>query len=166
MCIRDRNIAGKGGKTSKRSRRRSARRAAAVKKNATIADKMANGDLSSEHVDALADAAAKTDDASLTDDTLIDSVASANPDLAKSIIEDYIAENSNADQQQSRHDRQRAKRRVSRFVTKDHCEAIMIAGDKPTIDRIYNYATSRANEFYQQDGGRDLAAHHLSLIHI
>jgi hypothetical protein len=143
-------------KTSKRTRRRVAKRAQAVKKNAQLASKMSSGQLSGEHVDALAKAATRTQGASLTDDALIDTVANSNPDLADSIIDDYLLKNGTSDQAQSRHDRQRAGRRVSRFRTKDDCEAIMIAGDKATIDRIWDKVTRRSQAFYQADGGRDL----------
>lgn len=145
------------GKTSTRTRKRAAKRAAAIKKNATLADKMASGDLSSEHVDVLADAATKTKGASLTDESLINSVANANPDLGKSIIDKYLLDKDGAAGEQTRHDRQRTKRRATRFRTKDDCEAIMIAGDKATIDRIWAQTTRIANRFYQQDGGRDIS---------
>lgn len=152
-------VAGKGGKTTKRSRKRAAKRAAAVKKNAEIADKMDTGELTGEHVDVLAEAAKKTDGASLTDEDLIDKVAAVNPDQAKGVIEDYLADKADATSEQKRHDRQRAARRIRRFRTKDDdCEAILIAGDKPTIDRIWNQTTRATNAMYEADGGRDRPA--------
>ena len=120
---------------------------------------MANGEMSGEQVDVLADAAAKTDGASLVDDELIDAVAAVNPDLGKGVIDDYLRDKG-ADEAQSRHDRQRAKRRVSRFTTKDDCEAILIAGDKATIDRIWNATTRKCNDFYKTDGGRKVPVEH------
>ena len=149
-------ITGNGGKTSKRTRRRTAKRAAAVKQNAGLAKKVADGDLSAEHLDVLADAANKTGGASLADKDLIAKVAAANPDLGKSIIDEYLLDKEGAAGEQRRHDRQRRARRVSRFRTKDDLEALMIAGDKATIDRIWNQTTSIANAMYEQDGGRDI----------
>jgi len=44
---------------------------------------------------------------------------------------------------------------VRRFKTKeDGCEAILIAGDKPTIDRIWQQTTRTADDMYNADGGR------------
>ena len=54
------SIAAKGGKTSRAARRRSAKRATAVKANKALADKMDEGELSGEQVELLADSADKT----------------------------------------------------------------------------------------------------------
>lgn len=148
------SIAAKGGKTSKASRRRSAKRASAVKANSAIADKMEQGDLSGEQVELLADAADKTQGASLTDDTLIDKVAAVDPDKGKSVIDDHVADTSSSGKEQSRHDKQRRQRRASRFRTKDGCEAITFAGDRETIDEIWAFVKQRSNAFFQRDGGR------------
>lgn len=154
------NIAGKGGKSSRRTRKRVAKRAAAVKKNDKLADKMDAGELSGEQVDVLADAQDRTGGASITNDELIDDVGAVNPDLGKSVIDDFLTKNGTADQAQSRHDEQRAKRRVTRFKTKEECEAILIAGDKATIDRIWNQTTRAANALFQSDGGYDVPLEH------
>jgi len=150
------SIAGKGGKASRSARRRSAKRAAAIKKNAKLADKMAQDELSGEQVDLLADAAEKTGGASLTDEALIGQVAAVDPDKGKSVINDYVAKTSSSDKEQSRHDKQRRQRRVSRFRTKDGCEAVMFAGDRETIDQIWASVSRGANALYNRDGGRDL----------
>ena len=150
------SIAGKGGKTSRAARRRSAKRASAVKTNSALADKMSDGELSGEQVDVLADAAEKTQGASLTDETLIGEVAAVDPDKAKSVIDDFVAKSSSSGKEQTRHDRQRRKRRVSRFRTKDGCDAIMFAGDRETIDGIWSKVTRQSNALCHHDGGRDL----------
>ena len=151
------SIAAKGGKTSKAARRRSAKRAGAVKVNSAIADKMEQGDLSGEQVELLADAADKTQGASLTDDTLIDKVAAVDPDKGKSVIDDHVADTSSSGKEQSRHDKQRRKRRTSRFRTKDGCEAITFTGDRETIDEIWAFVKQRSNAFFQRDGGRGVS---------
>ena len=150
------SIAGKGGKTSRAARRRSAKRASAIKTNSALADKMSDGELSGEQVDVLADAAEKTQGASLTDETLIGEVAAVDPDKAKSVIDDFVAKSSSSGKEQTRHDRQRRKRRVSRFRTKDGCDAIMFAGDRETIDDIWSKVTWQSNALCHHDGGRDL----------
>ena len=150
------SIAKKDPKRSVRAARKAAKRGAAIKKNKKLADKMASGEISGEQLDVLADAETRTDGASLTDDELIDKVADANPDLGKSIIDDYLLDRDQAGKTQSRHDRQRAKRRVARFRTKDDCEAIMMAGDKATIDKYWNQLLRDANALYEKDGGSDL----------
>ena len=152
------SIAGKGGKTSKAARRQAAKRASAIKANSALADKMDAGDLSGEQVGLLADAADKTDGASLNDDDLIDEVAAVDPDKAKSVIDDHVAKNTNAGKQDTRHARQRRRRRVARFRTNDGCDAIMFAGDRETIDKIEAQVTRLANQFYRDAGGRDLPA--------
>jgi len=154
------SIAGKSGKTSRAARRRSAKRATAVKANKDLADKMDQGELSGEQVDLLADSADKTGGASLTDKDLIDKVAAVDPDKGKSVIDDFVAKSSSSDKEQSRHDRQRRKRRASRFRTKDGCDAVMFAGDRETIDQIWGLVTGRSNSFYKHDGGRDLPFNH------
>jgi len=55
----------------------------------------------------LAEAAEKTDGASLTDEELINRVGALNPDQGKGVIEDYLAEKANASHEQTLHDRQR-----------------------------------------------------------
>ncbi|MGZ0175358.1 MAG: hypothetical protein ACKVIQ_00640 [Acidimicrobiales bacterium] len=100
---------------------------------ATTADKREQGDLSGEQVQRLADAADKTQGASLADATLIDKAASVDPDKGKSVIDDHVADTSSSGKEQSRHDMQRRKRRASRFRTKDGCEASTFAGDRGTI---------------------------------
>ena len=150
------SIAAKGGKTSRAARRRSAKRASAVKANKALADKMDEGELSGEQVELLADSADKTGGASLTDKDLIDKVAAVDPDKGKSVIDEFVTENSSSEKEQSRHDRQRRKRRASRFRTKDGCDAVMFAGDRETIDQIWDLVTGRSNALYKRDGGRDL----------
>ena len=85
------SISARGGKASSRSRRRVAKRAAAVKQNSSLATKVADGDISAEHLDVLAAAANKTNGASVTDEDLIAKVAQANPDLGKSIIDKSVS---------------------------------------------------------------------------
>ena len=91
-----------------------------MKTNSALADKMDKGDLSGEQLDVLAGAAEKTDGASLTDPDLIDKVAGANPDRGNGIIDEHVADNASSGKEQSRHDRQRRKRRVSRSFTSDN----------------------------------------------
>lgn len=149
--------AGRGGKTSKREARRRGKRAAAVAKNAALADKMASGDLSGEQVDAIADASAKSDGAAAVDDDLIDSVANATADQSKKIADDWLADRADAESTQTEHDRQRRLRRASRYTNKDGLGVISIEGDQVTIDTIWAEMLTEANRLYLADGGRDVA---------
>jgi len=150
--------AGRGGKTSTREARRRAKRAAAVAKNKALADKMADGELSGEQVDAIADAAAKSDGAAAIDDDLIDAIANATADQSKKITDEWLADQADPNDVQTEHDRQRRLRRASKYTNKHGLGAITIEGDHATVDTLWAEIVGRANQLYLHDGGRDLSS--------
>ena len=74
---------GSDGKTSKAAAKKKARRAKAANANPGLADRLAEGDLSSEQVDVIADAADETDGEAACDEELIDTVAGTSPEQGK-----------------------------------------------------------------------------------
>jgi len=141
--------------SSKRETRKRVRRGKAVATNPALGDKLADGSLSGEELDLLANAAAKSDDDGLLfDEALTRRVGAAGPDQGKQIINDWLQQHDSARSVQQRHDRQRHLRNVRRYDTADGLAAIVMEGDDATIDRIWNHVTSTANRMYKADGGR------------
>ncbi len=94
------------GKTSKKAINNATKRAEVAAKNADLIDKMDTGDLSEEHVDLIADTAAKTGGAAAVDDDFIDEVAGVDPDQAKNVADKFIAKHADPEGTQTEHDRQ------------------------------------------------------------
>jgi len=146
-----------GGRRSSRAARAAAKRAAAVKANPELGDKMASGEMTAEQVDTIGDAM-ETDPAAATDQNLIDSVGNASVDQGRKLGREWAAKNSKAKSTQDEHDRQRSIRGASKY--KDHSKgvsAIKFEGDDSTINRMWNQLLSRSKAMHQADGGRDLA---------
>ncbi len=145
------------GKTSRRTISRSAKRAAAASRNKTLVDKMAAGDLSEEQVDVIADTSSKTDGAAATDEDFINKISRTDPDQAKSIADDYVAERQTKHDIDTEHQRQRTLRRTARYLSKKSgLDTLAIEGDGVAIQNMFDQITARANELYHADGGRDL----------
>jgi len=151
--------------SSRRDQARRARRAKAVAANPGLGDKLAAGDLSSETLDVLADAAAKSDDEALTDDLLIRRVGKAGPDQGRKIARDWLHGRENARSVNDRHARQRRLRSARRFDTADDMAAITLLGDHASVDTLWNEALAHADRMYRADGGRDLPAGQHSRTH-
>lgn len=145
------------GKTSKRKIAKAAKRGDAAASNKNLIDKVANGDLSEDQLDVIADAAAKSDGAAAVDDDFIDEIASVDPHQGESIKDDYLAKRATADGTQSEHDRQRALRRAVRYASKKSgLDVISIESDGIAAENMWKTITKRAHELYLADGGRDL----------
>ncbi len=143
------------GKTSKRSMAKAAKRGDAASKNAALIDKVANGELSEEQLDVIADASAKTDGAAAADNNFIDEIASVDPDQGETIKDDYLADRATADGTQTEHDRQRALRRALRFASKKSgLDVISIESDGIAAKNMWSRISERARELYEADGGR------------
>ena len=155
-----RKAAGAGGDRSRRDADKVAKRADACRQNPALSDEANNGNLSTGQLDAIADAAARTDGDAATDPELLDRVkATDNPDQARAAVrawEDARAEQDDIDDTNRRH---RAKRGMHRFVTKRGTSALMLEGDKTSIDQMETAIAARADALYQGDGGRDVPAH-------
>ena len=147
----------KSGNVSKNEAKKRTRRAKAVAANTKLATDLENGTLSTEHVDAVADAAERTDGAAATDDELIDSIKNADADQARRLANDYVDKHNTKDAR-SEHDRQRRLRNASRTVTQRGTGLIKLEGDRPTIDAIWAQMRADADQLYRLDGDRDLPA--------
>lgn len=155
-----RKAAGAGGDRSKRDADKVAKRAETCRQNPTLSHEANEGNLSTGQLDAIADAAARTDGEAANDPELLDRVkATDNPDQARAAVrawEDARAEQHDIDATNRRH---RAKRGMHRFVTKRGTSALMLEGDKTSIDQMETAISARADALYQGDGGRDVPAH-------
>jgi len=147
------------GKRSKAAIAKAAKRGDVAAKNPGIVDKLASGDLSSEHVDVIADTDtdAKTNGAASADAAFIAAVAATNPDQAKAVADRFVADKTDPDGLQSDHDRQRNQRRTVSYRSKKSGLAVLsIEGDAVSVKHMADAIAARANQLYNTDGGRDL----------
>lgn len=150
-------IVGRSGKVSKTAKKNAVARAKLNAKNPAITDKIASEELTDEQVDVIADADRKTDGAAGVSAEFIDAVANAGVDGARGVAADFVTDHANADGTQTEHDRQRLLRKAHKFGTDRRTEAIMLDGDKASINKLWAAAEKRADDYYRHDGGRDLA---------
>jgi len=148
------NLAASSGTASRRQAKKAARRAKAAKASPGLIDKMAAG-MSGEQIDVVVEAAEQTNGAAADDDEFIDAVAKTDPDQAHRIKRRFIKDKTNAAKAETRHQRQRRNRSVSRFITDGGLDALLLKGDTASIDQIHKTLTQTANQFYRDDGGRD-----------
>ena len=148
---------GSDNKTSKAAAKRKARRAKATNANPDLADRLAKGDMSSEQVDVIADAADETDGAAACDQDLIDTVANTNPEQGKKKAREYVNKRSDADDVQKRFDRQNRRRGVYTHRLANGNKAITIHGPNEYIDEIEAGIHAGSDVEYRADGGRDVA---------
>lgn len=152
------NLVGRSRKTTKQEARRRAKRGKVVNLNPDLADDMADGELGPEQVDAIADANEATDGDAATNEELIGEIKASNPDDAKNIATKWVDDQRTNKEREDRRARQRRKRSVSRFPTKNGLEAIMIEGDRESIDEMWNPIRGLAKKLYARDGGRKVTA--------
>jgi len=144
------------GKTSRGTIAKAAKRAAAAAKNKSLVDKMDSGDLSSEQVDVVADAASKTDGAAAVDESFINKIADTDPDQARSIADDFVAKHQTKDGVRTEHERQRKLRRTARYRSKKSgLDVLALEGDGVAVENMLAQIRTRANQLYVADGGRD-----------
>ena len=148
---------GSDGKTSKAQAKKKARRAKATNANPDLADRLAKGDMSSEQVDVIADAADETDGAAACDEELIDTVANTNPEQGKKKAREYVNKRVDADDVQKRFDRQNRRRGVYTHRLANGNKAITIHGPNEYIDEIEAGIHAGSDVEYKADGGRDLS---------
>ncbi len=152
------NLASKTKKSTKKSRKKAAKRAKAVKNNPDLATDVENGDISEEQLDDLADADEKTDGAASKDPDLMNKVKESNPDQSKDDIKSFVNQH-NSPNEETKHEKQRRIRKISRFETKRGTDAVMAEGDTATMNAVWDFLLNRADELYKLDGGRDLPNH-------
>ena len=145
-----------GGTRTKNEAARKKKQSDAVDKNADLANDLASGELGSEQLDAIANAAEKSNGDAATDNSLIDEIKNSNADEAGRIASRWI-ERRNDDGTKSRHERQREKRKVwFGYDPASGCEAMNAHGDNESMSDIKRRVKELANELYLKDGGRDL----------
>ena len=143
--------------TSKSEAKKRARRAKATNANPDLADRMSDGTMSPEQVDVIADAAADTDGEAACDEELIDDVAATSPEQGKKKARSYVNKRRDGEQIQREHDRQRRRRSVYRYRTKDGDHVLAFQGDKTSIDQMERRVNAGADDEYKADGGRDVS---------
>ncbi len=143
---------------SKLQARRAAARAAAVEKNRDLSDALAEGDIGESQLDAIAMASDQTNGAGANSNELLDQIKAAGPDKANAVARQWVDEQKSQDEHDARYDRQRRRRKVSRFTTSRGTDAVMPEGDTEITDRIMDLISARADELYKADGGRKLPA--------
>ena len=145
------------GRVSKGEARRRSKRADAVEKNPSLATKLTTGQLSTEKVDLIADASARTEGAAATDSELITDVSNANPDQAKAIVRKFVDEHTDPGDRNTRYAWQRKRRKIYRTITTSGMSALILEGDNHSIDAALRTIRKRADQLYNEEGGRDIA---------
>lgn len=124
------------GRVSKREAARRKRRADRLKNMPNTQDKLADGDITAEHADELAKAAAATSEAEVDSDEGLLANAKARPaDLAGRDIRDWTRKHQTAADREAKHRRQRDERSLSIFAGDDdltvaHCRTDPISGER------------------------------------
>ena len=144
------------GAISKNEAKKRTSRAAAINTNPTLAKKLTTGDISTEQLDNLAEAADKTGGDAAKDTKLITKLSSANPDVGKAIVREYVEEHKSQGDRDAKHRWQRERRKVYKGQTRSGMAYLMIEGDDHTVDGMLRSLKRRANAMYQSDGGRDV----------
>ncbi|MEE9414086.1 MAG: DUF222 domain-containing protein [Acidimicrobiales bacterium] len=152
-------LAGQDGKRSKREAKKKARRSKAVGANPELGSDLADGELSTEQLDAIAGASAKTGGDAANDKELISGIKDSDADESRKLAKQYVDDHGGPTGRESRHARRRRLRKLSRFTTEDGADAIMAQGDTASIEEMWNVLTGVADSLYRKDGGRDLPAH-------
>ncbi|NNE72528.1 MAG: DUF222 domain-containing protein [Acidimicrobiales bacterium] len=127
-----------------------------MRKNPKLGDKLRDGSLNDEKVDAIADASDKSDGAAAEDEQLIADIEDAPVDQAGDIVRTWLNNHEDPDKTETRYQKQRRTRGARQFETKHGNAAIMVEGDDSTIDAIWNQMVKDAQAAYQAAGGRDL----------
>ena len=155
----DRDIerrAAAGGTRSRKESSKRKERAAAVGHNPVLAHKLGRGELGEEHVDALADASAKSAGEAACDAGLIKELEHSRPDDAHKVTTQWL-ERREDDGAQSRHDRQRSRRKAKKGRSfSSGCSTIELHGTDETNTEMWARIQQRSHELYLADGGRDV----------
>ena len=149
---------GPDGKTSKAAAKKTARRAKAANANPGLADRLADGTLSTEQVDIVAAAAEDADGLAACDEELIDQVAGASPEQGKKKVRDWVNKRRDANDVQKRHDKQKRSRGVYRHTLHNGNSALTFHGTDEEIDEMEAAVNAQSDIEYQADGGRDVSA--------
>ncbi len=144
---------------SKREQRRRVNRARAVADNPQIAEHLASGAFSGDHVDAVANAARRSGGAAARDAGLLAELGSVSADQARMVTDRWVNRRTTPEKVESEHDRQRRLRTARRTTTAEGLAQITLAGDTASIEMAWRQIETAADRLYRLDGGRDLPAH-------
>lgn len=141
---------------SKREAARRSRRAEKLKNMPNTVARLARGEISAEHADALARAAAEISEAEVDSDTDLLARAKARPaDMAARDIRDWTDRRQRDGDRHARHLRQREARRLALFEGHDGMTVVNAATDAVTGEMLRARIDELADRPYQADGGRD-----------
>ena len=147
---------GREGRTSRRDAQASAKRAAAVRANDELGDRLAAGELTAGQLDNIAHAL-DTDPSAATDTDLIDKIAERSVDQGRRVANDWATEKTSAKELERKHQRERRNRCVQTYWSADrNAKALTLYGDGPTIDRLWRRINAEERVEYRNDGGRDV----------
>ena len=148
-----------GGTRSRKESSKQKKRADAVGENPDLAKKLGDGDIGDEHLDALADAAAKSGGDAARDTDLIKELEDTKPDDAHKVTTKWL-ERREDDSTQTRYDRQRNRRKATkgRSLTSG-CFTIELHSTDEDGGEMWAKINERANDMYIADGGRDVPDH-------
>ncbi len=157
---RARSLLGGPGR-SRRSANRDARRAAAVAANPTLDDKVADGSIKPDSLDALTRAA--DPDTGQISEKLIDDVAGMSPDQTDYAVDRHLEDTADRDDTNDRYRRQKQARRCRRGFRpagegKPDMATLVLEGPDAVIDRAWAQVQAAADAAYRSDGGRDRPA--------
>ena len=150
------DLARSGGATSKKEAKKRASRGKATNANPDIADKMESGEMSAEQADVVAEAAEATDGAAACDAELIESVAAASPEQGRKKAKKFVNDRRDADDVQTRHDRQARQRGWYRHRLSNGNSAITFHGTNEAVDDMERSLVEQADKEYEADGGRNV----------
>ena len=157
--VSDRAVDGLLGRsaTSRGERRRVRQRAETLARNDELGELVNAGALSTEQLDAVADADAKTNGKAAANADLLEQVTAAGPDGARRSANRWVGEQlSNADLEERRRD-QRRRREARKTQTPDGLASVTIAGDDEVVAEMWSAIVAGADRLYDSDGGRDVA---------
>ena len=153
-----RNASRAGGTRSRKESSKASKRSDAVGKNPKLGKKLAKGDIGSEQLDAIADAADKSGGDAANDPDLLADIENAKPDDAEKITQRWLQDRDDKNSSQSRFDRQNDQRNVKKGHDRlTGCDTLTICGPTEKIQELRKKVLTRADELYEADGGRDVA---------
>ena len=145
------------GGCSQRKADKKVRRAKAINEMPTVVKALDAGDITGEHADVLVRAAKEVSPEEVDASGLAGELAGVPADLAARRVREWTRRHRPEDPSQSRHERQRARRKL--FVFKGDGDMIVIHGefDSVTGAQIEAEIDAEMNRLFQADGGRGIA---------
>ncbi len=150
-----------GPERSRRSTNRDARRAAALAANPTLDEKLTDGSIKPDSLDALAKAA-DPDNGAIPEE-LIDDVSGMSPDQTDYAVDRHLEDAADRGETNDRYRRQQQARRCRRGFRpagegKPDLATLTLEGPDAVIDRAWAQIQAAADAAYQNAGGRDRPA--------